>query len=231
MLDYCVTTLQNAAAQPAGLFFALLLGTVSAATSMCCTLPALGILVGYSGAREEKCRRAAVGTVVFFTLGTILSLMIIGGIAGFVGQTAQISLGGYWKIFAGIIAIVFGLATLKMLPFNFPASSKGKTTNLSGNLGPAAAGLLMGGGVAASSLPCNPGIFIVLGAAVLQGQVIWATLLLAMFALGFSLPLGAVLLGVSLGKTALLTRNADAAIRWVSGSILLLAGFYLLITF
>lgn len=117
------------------------------------------------------------------------------------------------------------------LPFNFSAASQGKTTNRSSKLGTAAAGLLMGGGVAASSLPCNPGIFIVLGAAVLQGQVIWATLLLAMFAIGFSLPLGAVLLGVSLGKTALLTKNADTAIRWVSGCILLFAGFYLLVTF
>lgn len=231
MLEYCVTTLQNAASQPLGLLFALLLGTVSAVTSACCTLPAMGILIGYSGARDEYNRRAAVGAVVFFTAGTSLSLMIIGGIAGFVGQTAQASLGGYWKIFAGIIAIVFGLATLKMLPFNLPAVSLGKSTNGSEKLGPAAAGLLMGGGVAASSLPCNPGIFIVLGASILQGQVVWATLLLAMFALGFSLPLGAVVLGVSLGKTALLTKNADTAIRWVSGSILLIAGFYLLLTF
>ena len=231
MLEYCVTTLQNAASQPIGLVFALLLGTVSAATSACCTLPAMGILVGYSGAREEKSKRAAFGSVVFFTVGTVISLMIIGGIAGFVGQTAQTSLGSYWKIFAGIVAILFGLATLKLLPFKLPASSSTQSANRFGKLGPAAAGLLMGGGVAASSLPCNPGIFIVLGASVLQGQVVWASLLLAMFAVGFSIPLGAVLLGVSLGKTALLSKNADTTIRWVSGSILLIAGFYLLITY
>ena len=231
MLEYCVTTLQNAASQPVGLLLALLLGIVSAATSTCCTLPALGILIGYSGASEEKNRRAAVSSVVFFTIGTIFSLMIIGGIAGYVGQTAQISLGSYWKVFAGIVAIVFGLATLKMLPFNLSLSRRDKAVNSSRKLGPTAAGLLMGGGVAASSLPCNPGIFIVLGAAILQGQVIWATLLLAMFALGFSLPLAAVLLGVSLGKTALLTKNADTAIRWASGGILVIAGFYLLGTF
>ena len=231
MLEYCVTTLQNAASQPVGLLLALLLGIVSAATSTCCTLPALGILIGYSGAREESNRGAAVRSVVFFTIGTILSLMIIGGIAGYVGQTAQISLGSYWKVFAGIVAIVFGLATLKMLPFNLSLAGRDKEINSSRKLGPAAAGLLMGGGVAASSLPCNPGIFIVLGAAILQGQVIWATLLLAMFAIGFSIPLGAVLLGVSLGKTALLTKNADTAIRWASGGILVIAGFYMLGTF
>jgi cytochrome c biogenesis protein CcdA len=231
VLEYCVTTLQHAASQPVALFFALLLGIVSAATSACCTLPALGILIGYSAARQENSQRTAVVSVGFFTLGTVIALMIIGAIAGFVGQAAQTALGGYWKIFAGIIAIIFGLATLKMLPFTLPAISAGTSAKQSGKLGPATAGLLMGGGVAACSLPCNPGIFIVLGAAILQGQVLWATLLLAMFALGFSIALGAVLLGVSLGKTALLSKNADTAIRWVSGCLLLVAGFYLLATF
>lgn len=229
MLDYCITTLQSAASQPVGLIFALLLGTISAATSACCTLPALGILVGYSGAREETTTRTAFGSAVSFTAGTIISLMIIGGIAGFVGQASQIFLGHYWKLFAGIVAIVFGLATLRLLPFELPANSSRSTARRS-KLGPVAAGLLMGGGVAASSLPCSPGIFIVLGAAVLQGQVVWATLLLAMFALGFTLPLGAVLLGVSLGKTALLSKSADTVIRRISGGVLLFAGFYLLVT-
>lgn len=231
MLEYCVAMLQNVASQPISLIFALLLGTVSAATSACCTLPALGILIGYSGAREEQDRRAAIGTVIYFTVGTILSLMIIGGIAGFVGQTAQLSLGSYWKIFAGIIAIVFGLATLKLLPFEIPTLNLNKASTGSKKLGSAAAGLLMGGGIAACSLPCNPGIFIILGAAILQGQVVWATLLLAMFAIGFSLPLGAVLFGVTLGKLAVMSKTADTVIRWISGSMLLIAGFYLLITY
>jgi cytochrome c biogenesis protein CcdA len=231
VLEYCVTTLQNASSQPIGLIFALLLGTVSAATSACCTLPALGILIGYSGAQKEKTRHTVIRSSIFFMAGIVLSLIIIGGFAGFIGQAAQFYLGSYWKVFAGIIAIVFGLATLKLLPFNLPALNLLTSTNGSEKLGPAAAGLLLGGGVAASSLPCNPGIFIVLGAAILQGNVIWATLLLAMFAIGFSLPLTAVLLGVSLGKITLLSKNADTVIRWGSGCILLAAGFYLLATF
>lgn len=232
MLEYLVNTLQHAATQPVGLLFALLLGMVSAATSACCALPVMGILVGYSGAKAGESRRAAVSSVVFFTAGIILSLIAIGGIAGFVGQTAQVSLGGYWKLFAGLIAIVFGLATLKLLPFNLPELSRVRSAKISGKLGTATTGLVMGGGVVATSLPCcNPGIFIILGAAVLQGQVIWATLLLALFALGFSLPLGAVLLGVSLGKTAFVSKKADAAIRWLSGCFLLIAGFYLIVTF
>jgi len=231
MLEYVTNTLQQVASEPLGLVFALILGVVSAATSACCTLPALGVLVGYSGAQANDNRKAAVKTAMLFTLGTIVSLMIIGGIAGFVGQVAQNTLGRYWKGFAGVVAIIFGLAALKLLPFKLSFGNYGKAIHNSGKIGTVLAGLVMGGIVAACSCPCNPGIFIVLGAAILQGRVIWATLLLAMFAIGFSIPLGAVLLGVSLGKTTLVAKNADITIRWVSGAILLVAGFYFLITF
>ncbi|HEY3488785.1 MAG TPA: cytochrome c biogenesis protein CcdA [Candidatus Deferrimicrobiaceae bacterium] len=228
MVGHFVSLLQGSAGRPVGFFFALVLGTVSAAASACCTLPAMGILIGYSGARQEKDRRTAAISALSFMAGTILSLMIIGALAGLFGQVAQNSLGGYWKPFAGIVAIVFGLATLKLLPFDLSPAFLGNSAKGSGKLGTATGGLLLGGGLAACSLPCNPGIFIVIGAAVLQGQVLWGALMLAMFAVGFSLPMGAVLLGVSLGKTALPDRNAETAIRRISGGILLAAGFYLL---
>ncbi len=231
MLEYVTNTLQRVASEPLGLFFALILGLVSAATSACCALPAMGILVGYSGTKIEISRKDAVRSAIFFTVGTVISLMIIGGIAGFVGQIAQNSLGRYWKIFAGIAAVFFGLAALNVLPFKISFGKFDGVKSRLGKTGAVLAGLLMGGGVSVCSLACNPGIFIVLGAAVLQGLIFWAILLLAMFAIGFSLPLGAILLGVSLGKMTLVAKNTDAAIRWISGIILLAAGFYFLITF
>lgn len=231
MLEYTTTTLQQVASQPLGLVFALILGVVSAAASACCTLPAMGILVGYSATRVETNRKDVLRSAVLFTLGVILALMIIGGIAGFVGQIAQNSLGRYWKVFAGLAAILFGLAALKLLSFSLSFGNYEKALHGSGKIGTVLAGLVMGGIVAVSSLPCNPGIFIVLGAAVLQGHVIWATLLLTMFAIGFSIPLGIILFGVSLGKMSLVAKNADAVFRWISGGILLIAGFYFLVTF
>jgi len=231
MLKYVIDALQQVASQPLGLVFALVLGVVSAATSACCTLPALGILVGYSGAQANDNRKGAVKKALFFTLGTIVSLMIIGGIAGFVGQVAQNSLGRYWKVFAGVVAVFLGLAALRLLPFKLSMGKFEGVGNRLGRSGAVLAGLILGGIVAASSLPCNPGIFIVIGAAILQGKVIWAALMLAMFAIGFSLPLGGVLLGVSLSKVSLAAKGADAAIRWVAGAILVVAGFYFLVTF
>lgn len=232
MLEYVTNALQQVASQPLGLLFALILGTVSAATcAACCTIPALGILFGYSGAQANDNPKTALKSALFFTLGTIIALMIVGGVAGFIGQTAQLGLGRYWQVFAGIVAIFLGLATLNLLPFKL---SFGKFDSIGGKLGKsgaALAGLALGGIVAVSSLPCNPGIFIVISAAVLQGKVIWAILMLAMFAIGFSIPLGAVLLGVSLGKVSIAAKGADIVIRWISGTILLVAGIYLLIMF
>jgi cytochrome c biogenesis protein CcdA len=230
MIDHFVDSLQDVANQPVALLISLVLGAVSAAGSACCTLPTLGILLGYSGTRAQSDRRAALRFSLTFTLGIILSLIVIGAIAGFVGQVAQQSMGLYWKVFAGFVAIVLGLATLKLIPFRLSASLQNLLDSRASGVGTTALGVLMGGGVAVSSLPCNPGIFIVLGAAVLQGQVVWALLLLTAFAIGFSLPLGAILLGVSLGKTIPLARKAGDGIRKVSGVILIAAGFYLLLS-
>lgn len=231
MLEYITNTLQQVASEPLGLVVALVLGTASAATSACCTLPALGVLVGYSGAQANDNRKSAFKTALLFTLGTIVSLMIIGGIAGFVGQVAQSTLGRYWKVFAGIVAVFLGLAALNLLPFKLSFGKFESVQSRLGKSGAILAGLILGGIVAASSLPCNPGIFIVIGAAVLQGKVVWAMLMLAMFAVGFSLPLGAVLLGISLGKISLAAKGADTAIRYIAGIVLVAAGFYFMITF
>ena len=89
----------------------------------------------------------------------------------------------------------------------------------------------MGGGVAASSLPCNPGIFIVIGTSVLMGHTLWGMVLMAAFGVGFSLPLGAILFGVAFGKASIKAQKAEQVIRVVAGVLLIAAGFYVLATF
>jgi cytochrome c biogenesis protein CcdA len=233
MLESITNTLQSASMGPAAVPLALLLGLVSAVASACCTLPAMGMLVAYSGTREDVNRRAALASAISFMAGTTLALIVLGFVAGFVGQAAQALLGRYWKVFAGLIAIVLGLAALKLLPLKVPQLSRKAEARSSspGVLGVALVGLLMGGGVAACSLPCNPGIFIVLGAAVLQGHALWGMVLMAAFGIGFSLPLSAILFGVSFGKASIKAQKAEAAIRVVAGVLLVGAGFYLLAQF
>jgi cytochrome c biogenesis protein CcdA len=191
------------------------------------------MLVAYSGTREDVNQRTAFASAIAFMIGTTLALIVLGFVAGFVGQAAQALLGRYWKLFAGVIAVVLGLAALKLLPFKLPGLIR-KTESRSavhGMLGTVLVGMLMGGGVAAASMPCNPGIFIVIGASILMGHILWGMVLMAAFGVGFSLPLGAILFGVSFGKAAIKVQKAEVAIRSIAGVLLVGAGFYLLATF
>jgi cytochrome c biogenesis protein CcdA len=233
MMQWVTETLQSASMGPAALPLAFLLGLVSAVASACCTLPAMGMLVAYSGTREDTNRQTAFASAISFMIGTTLALIVLGFVAGFVGQAAQALLGRYWKLFAGFIAVVLGLAALKLLPLKLPELVRKTEMRSAGQgiFGTVVVGLLLGGGVAAASLPCNPGIFIVIGASILMGHILWGMVLMAAFGVGFSLPLGAILFGVAFGKASIKAQKAEAAIRVVAGVLLVGAGFYLLATF
>jgi cytochrome c biogenesis protein CcdA len=217
--------------RPAALPLAFLLGLVSAIASACCTLPVLGAIVGYSGTQKTIGRRAKLFAALFFMLGTVIALVVLGSVAGFIGQVAQSMLGKYWKIFAGVIAIFVGLAALDLLPFKLSRSQTPENRSTpQGLISAAIVGFLMGGGVSVCSLGCNPGIYIVLGVALLQGYTLWAMALLAAYAVGFALPLAAIMLGVSFGSSAVKAKKAEAAIRITGGVLLIAAGFYFLST-
>jgi cytochrome c biogenesis protein CcdA len=55
--------------------------------------------------------------------------------------------------------------------------------------------------------------------------------ILIAYAIGFSLPLAAIMLGVSAGARSVKARKAEAVIRTVAGVLLIGAGFYFLATF
>ena len=231
MQEWVNQTLANPSVGLAVPLAAFLLGLFSAIACACCTLPILGAIAGYSGMRAYDNRRASLLAALFFMIGTIIATIILGGVAGFIGQVAQSTLGKYWKVFAGFIAIFVGLAALKLLPFNLPQiKSSRQKSRPKGFFGAAMFGLIVGGGIGVCSLPCNPGILIVLGVAVLQGYTFWTIAILIAYAIGFSLPLAAIILGVSFGKMAFKAKKADTAIRIIAGVLLITAGFYFLKT-
>jgi len=231
IVQWTKTILEQTGFRPLALPLAFILGLASAVASACCTLPVLGAIVGYSGTRQDDDRRANLFDALFFMVGTTIALVILGFVAGFIGQVAQDVLGKYWKLFAGLIAIFVGLAALKLLPFKLPAKTGKAKSRPKGFLAAAAFGLVMGGGVSVASLACNPGIFIILGVAVLQGYTFWGMALMAAYAVGFSLPLAVIMLGASLGKSAIKAKTTETAIRITGGILLIIAGFYFLATF
>jgi cytochrome c biogenesis protein CcdA len=220
-------------AGPFAIPLAFLLGLLSAVVSTCCTLPVLSVIVGYAGTRSDRGTRAKLYSAGFFVLGAALALVILGGVAAAVGQVAQSTLGRYWKVFAGAVAIVMGLGALNLLPFSLLGSGRKLRVESprSGWFGALAFGLVGGGAVSVCSLACNPGIFIILGAAMLQGFTLWMAGILVAYALGFSLPLGALMLGVSFVTAAGKFKRMETGVRRVAGVVLIGVGFYFLWTF
>jgi sulfite exporter TauE/SafE len=79
-------------------------------------------------------------------------------------------------------------------------------------------------------MSCNPGIYILLSVTVLKEFNLWIIAMLIAYAISFSLPLAAIMLVVSFGRSVVRAKVTEAAIRIVAGIILVAAGFYLLAT-
>lgn len=228
--DWASTVLGNAGTSPVALPFAFLLGVVSAIASACCALPVFGVIVGYAGTRAETDRRSSLLGAGLFMVGVVLALLVLGSVAGLVGQAAQSVLGRYWKAFAGIVAIIAGLGTLRLLPFRLPRGPEVIHSAQRGLVGALAAGFIMGGAVSVFSLGCNPAIFIIIGVAVIQGYTLWMLGVLVAYSIGFSLPLTALMMGASFGTVAIHATKFASALRIVAGTVLIGVGFYFLTT-
>jgi cytochrome c biogenesis protein CcdA len=229
--EWIKQTLDSGAVGLAVPLAAFLLGLLSSIACACCTFPLLGAVAGYSGTTETRSRRATVSTALMFMLGVIAATVILGAIAGLVGDLVRVTMGRYWKLIAGFIIIIFGLAVMKVLPFELPKRKK-KITDAEpkGFLSAALFGFLVGGAIGFCSLPCNPGIFVVLGFTVAYGYTFWTFVMLVTYAVGFSLPLAAIMLSVSLGKSMFVSDKTKKIFRTTAGVLLIIAGFYLLST-
>ncbi len=206
---------------------------VLGAVSSCCSLPVIGAVGGYAGTLTERIgRRRLLLVGAAFGVGTILSLAALGLIVGLLGQAAGVSTGRYWRVAAGIVLVVFGLANLGLLRFRVPEGRIGLRTLGGSAPGAMVYGLAVGGATAACSVACNPLLPMAVGATVLKGAPVMGAALLAAFGLGYSLPLTAGLVGVGFGLSRLgdVTRRVMPAIRIGVGVLLVAMGFYMLAT-
>ena len=212
---------------------AFLLGLVGSVTWSCCSLPVIGVVAGYSGTLSERSeRRNIVYGGLSFMLGTFIALAILGALAGFISQTAQVTLGSYWKLFAGIVMVLFGLITLGLFPFKLFKFKSGTTIMPRGFVQSILFGLAVGGGVIACSLCCNPMLYAALGMATVQGQILWGAAILAAFAIGYSLPVAGAIIGLGLGfaKLTSAVQKTAPVIKIAAGVLLVGLGFYFLAT-
>jgi cytochrome c biogenesis protein CcdA len=106
-----------------------------------------------------------------------------------------------------------------------------KSVNKLGGVGSGLSGAIFGGTIVVTSLPCNPGIFVILGAAVLERHTLWALTNLFVYALGFGAPLSALVFGLSFGKSVLRMQKAEKIVRTAAGILLIVSAMYLFYTF
>jgi cytochrome c biogenesis protein CcdA len=216
----------------AALIAVFLLGMIGV-VSCGCNFAIIGIVAGYTGTIGSTGKtKAIIWSGVFFLLGTIISMSIIGAIIGYASDLISNSFGKYWQIIAGLVMIFFGLFTLDLLPFKIPSISLNANNKKGSIFSSMIFGFTVGGLATAFNTCCNPVFPIVLAATFVKGNVLWGTLLLFAFALGYGLPLAASMVGIGLGFGKISKRASlfGKIIKYAGGIVLLLLGFYFLIT-
>jgi len=209
-----------------------LLGIISVFTCAC-NFAVIGAVAGYTGTVSATGKtKTVIVSSLSFLLGTVIALSAIGCLIGYAGEFVSAAMGNYWKIAAGIIAIFFGIYTLDILPFKI----KGITPNFQNQKGSIAGavlfGFIMGGAISLSSLCCNPIFPLVMAASFVKGSTLWGFFMLFSYALGYGVTLAVAMLGVGLGlgKISKLLTKFAVFIKYAGGIILIILGFYLLLT-
>jgi len=209
-----------------------LLGFISVFTCAC-NFAVIGAVAGYTGTVSATGKtKTVVVSSVFFLLGAVIALSAIGCVIGYASELISASIGNYWKIAAGIIAILFGVYTLDILPFKIKGISPNFQNKKNSMVGAMLFGFIMGGATSLGSLCCNPIFPIVMGASFLKGSTLWGFAMLFLYALGYGITLAAAMLGVGLGlgKISNLLSKFAIFIKYAGGITLIVLGFYFLFT-
>ena len=209
-----------------------MLGVISVFTCAC-NFAILGVVGGYTGALSATGKtKTVIVSSVCFLFGAVAALSAIGSLIGFAGELVSASMGNYWKLVAGIVAIFFGVYTLDILPFKIAGITTNFQSKRSGIAGAVIFGFVMGGATSLGSLCCNPVFPIVMGASFIKGSTFWGFTLLFFYALGYGVTLAAAMLGVGLGlgKISQLLSKFAVFVKYAGGITLIILGFYFLLT-
>jgi len=197
-----------------------------------CNFAIIGVVVGYSGANPAIGKtKMLIWKGFAFLFGTIISMSLIGALFGFAGKWISDSLGNYWKIVAGLVAILFGLYSMELVPFKLPGITFKPEKSQQNVFTAIIFGIAVGGLSAASNSCCNPFFPVILAASFVKGSAMWGIIMLTTFALGFGLPLAAMIVGISLGlgKVSKPLSFIVTIVKYAGGITLIGLGFYLLL--
>ncbi len=185
-------------------------------------LAVLPVSMAYVTRAREPRQTLAYGAM--FTLGMLLTHMLLGAAAGLGGGGVAKLIGRYWGLVLGPVLVALGLLWASWIPLRLPALPL--RAQRAGTLWGAFA---LGAPFSVAVCPvCTPALVVLLGVAASTASAAIGALLLSAFAVGRAVPiaLGASALGV-VERFPSITRYR----RWFeicAGVLLILAGLYLL---
>lgn len=210
-----------------------LLGIVSVFTCAC-NFSVIAMLTAYSGtvAGSEQ-KKNVLLTALYFLAGMLISMSVLGGIIGFASEFIGNTLGTYWKIVAGLLSLFFGLLTLDLLPFKLALLETPNVSQKRSKYAAALFGLTIGGLSLACSSCCNPVFPIIMTVSFVKGSSVWGVMLLLAYAFGYGLTITTftVLAGLGLGKVGHTFSRFNQYLKLASGIIMIILGFYFILTF
>ena len=214
------------------LLASFLFGLSSAATTAGCGgLPAMLVILGYTGSAKTGKTKQLLIAAGAFTLSSVIVLGALGALMSFAGgdiMTTTGRLGFYVKKVLGFACLILGLSALDWLPMRFPTFKVATEKLPGGTLGALLLGATVGLATAGCAAACSPlQLPIVLGLAALRGRVLEGTIILIVFAIGFVAPLVAIMLGLGMGRATKFMEKMDKPLRYISGVFLILLGFWL----
>lgn len=217
---------QIVAAYPLLAFGAVFLAGVLSSASPC-VLATIPLVVGFVGGYAEGDRWKAFRYSLAFILGLSLTFTAFGAAAGLLG-TMFGTLGGWWHVAAGIVALVMGGQMMGFYDIRLPIRQDFKPKQ-GGVLGSFILGLFFG----IVSSPCaTPVLVVILTYVATKGEVLYGTALLFTYAIGHCLLMLAAGTFTGFVEAFAKTRGMANLSNWsrkVGGAIISLVGIYFLV--
>jgi cytochrome c-type biogenesis protein len=201
-----------------------LAGVISSASP--CVLATLPLVVGFVGGQADGDRGKAFRYSLAFILGLSLTFTAFGAAAGLFG-TMFGTVGGWWHVAAGAVALLMGGQMLGLYQMDLAIKTEFRPKQ-----GGIAGSFLLGLFFGVVSSPCaTPVLVTLLTFVATRGQVLYGTMLLFTYAVGHCLLM--LVAGTFTGFVEAFAQNRGVAnlsnwSRKLSGGIISLAGALLL---
>ena len=191
-----------------------------------CSIAIIPLIMGYVLGFSNQGVAKTFLQLVFFILGSSVVFSIIGIICALTGKVF-ISIGGaYFMLFIASFVMVMGLKLLNVLDFEFPVFIKQIPKNEGNNL--LLYPFIVGVFFSLAGTPCStPILMAIMSFAALANKIFLAVLMLFLFAIGQSVIILLVGVGLSKVKSMKSLNNFSEVLLKISGVLLIFASIYI----